>query len=141
MFCIGRVEDSALLDSHLHLLSLALCGEINNCIPGSHSLLKITLISQKLSFTAIHMRDDSFILHAEAGVFMRACMRVHLEPQISTSGHFSFIVYTYGQHLHFMQVCLIISISSWASYTHTHTQAYVLFFYPYEDQRSSELFL
>lgn len=112
MFCIGRVEDSALLESHLHLLSLAVCVEINNCVPGSHSLLKITLISQKLSFTAIHMRDDSFILHAEASVFMHARMCVHLEPQISTFGHFSLIVYTYGQHLHFMQDCLIISISS-----------------------------
>lgn len=74
--------------------------------------MKITLISQKLSFTAIHMRDESFILHAGAGVFMRAHMCVHLEPQISIYGHFSLILYTYGQHLHFMQVCLIISISS-----------------------------
>lgn len=128
MFCIGRVEDSALLESHLHLLSLAVCVEINNCVPGSHSLLKITLISQKLSFTAIHMRDDSFILHAEASVFMHARMCVHLEPQISTFGHFSLIVYTYGQHLHFMQDCLIISISSWASYAHRHKYAILRLF-------------
>lgn len=112
MFCIGRVEDSALLHSHLHLLSLAPCAEINNCVPGSHSLLKISLISQKVSFTAIHMRDDSFILHTEADVFMCVRTCVHPEPQINTFTHFSFIVYTYGQHLHFMQVCMIISISS-----------------------------